>query len=302
MNWRMLQYRAEAGLLRFGLGVLRALGPVRASNVAGAVTRTIGPLLPVSRVADGNLRRALPELDEAGRRRVILGVWDNLGRTVAELPSVPLLRRTGSGPGWEIEGEDIVRRMAAETGPVILISAHIGNWELLPAVGHAFGLRMANFYRAAGNPLVDRITVDLRNAAAGGDMPQFAKGAAGARAAFGFLRGGGVLGLLIDQKMDDGIPVPFFGRPAMTASAASVYALRFRCPVLPVHSVRLGPARLRVVVDEPIPLPDSGDRQADIATLTAAMNATVERWVRENPDQWLWLHRRWPKDQSGNVR
>jgi len=290
-----MQFQLEAWLVRAALALLRRLGPVAASNLGGAVARTIGPWLPVSRVADANLRAALPEIDNAARQRVIRGVWDNLGRTTAELPHVAALRATATGPGWEIDGAEIARRMAAHPGPVILISAHTGNWEILPAIGAAFGMRMAMFYRAARNPLVDRITVDLRNRAAGGAMPQFPKGAAGARAAFGFLRDGGVLGLLVDQKMNDGIAVPFFGRTAMTASAAAAYALRFDCPVLPVHVERIGPARLRIVCDEPIIACPTGDRQADILTMTTEMNACVERWVRARPEQWLWLHRRWPE-------
>lgn len=293
-----IAFALEAGVARLALALLRGLSPVAASNLGGAVARAIGPLLPVSRVADANLRLALPELDAAARRRVISGVWDNLGRTVGELPHVGALRRTESGPGWEIAGEAIARRMATETGPVILMTGHVGNWEILPAVGAAFGLRMANVYRPAANPFVDRIIVGLRNAAAGYDMPQFPKGAQGARAALAFLRDGGVLGLLVDQKMNDGIAVPFFGHDAMTAPAAAAFALRFRCPMVPVHVERLGPARLRVVCEEPLPLPDSGDRHADIAALTGAMNACLERWIRARPESWLWLHRRWPKETT----
>jgi KDO2-lipid IV(A) lauroyltransferase len=295
MTLEKIQFRLEAWLARVALALLRRLGPVAASNLGGAVARGIGPWLPVSRVADTNLRAAFPEIDSAARRGIIRGVWDNLGRTTAELPHVAALRRTVAGPGWEIEGEKFARQMAAHPGPVIMISAHTGNWEILPAVAAAFGMRLGIFYRAARNPLVDRLIVDLRGGIAGGSTPHFAKGAAGARAAFGFLRDGGILGLLVDQKMNDGIAAPFFGRTAMTASAAASYALRFDCPVLPVHVQRLGPARLRIVCEEPIVARTTGDRQADIYALTTQMNACVERWVRARPEQWLWLHRRWPE-------
>ena len=301
MRLRNLEFRLEAGVARLALALLRRLGPVTASNLGGAVARAIGPLLPVSRVADANLRLALPELDEAARRRVVRGVWDNLGRTVGELPHLPALQRTASGPGWEIAGEDIARRMAAHPHPVILITAHTGNWEAMAAMGPVFGARMAVFYRAAANPLVDRLIVDLRKRIAQGRIEQFAKGAAGARAAVGFLRERGVLGVLVDQKMNDGIPAPFFGHTAMTASAAATLALRFGCPVLPAHVERLGPARLRIIFDEPIEPRATGDRQADIAALTVQMNACVERWIRARPEQWLWLHRRWPADAATSA-
>jgi KDO2-lipid IV(A) lauroyltransferase len=291
-------FRLEAGLVRMALALLRRLPVVAASNLGGAVARSIGPLLPVSGVADANLRLALPELDAPARLRVIRGVWDNLGRTVAELPHIGDLRQTGSGAGWEIKGEAILRNLAARKGPIILVSGHIGNWELLPTAAAAIGMPMGSVYRAARNPIVDGIIIDLRRRAAGGEQPQFAKGAAGARAAMAFLRQGGRLGMVVDQKMNDGIPAPFFGRPAMTAPAAAAFALRFGCPVVPCYVQRLGPARLRVVVEEPLKLPDTGDRQADIAILTGAINVCLERWIRARPEQWLWLHRRWPKEMA----
>jgi KDO2-lipid IV(A) lauroyltransferase len=100
--------------------------------------------------------------------------------------------------------------------------------------------------------------------------------------------------LLVDQKMNDGLAVPFFGHPAMTAPAAAQLALRFRCPVVAVHIERLGGAHFRLSLLPPLPLPDSGDRNADIRSLMADINGMLESWIRKRPEQWLWAHRRWP--------
>jgi KDO2-lipid IV(A) lauroyltransferase len=289
-----LQHRLETFAARCCLALLRALGPVRASNLGGALARTIGPWLPVSRVADANLRLAMPELDAAARRRIVRGVWDNLGRTVAELPHLAQLGRSASGPGWEITGEEHLYRLAERGGPAVFFSGHLGNWELLLPVAAAFGVPVAGMYRPAANRAVDALIADLRRAAIGFDVPMFPKGAAGGRAALAHVARGGYLAMLIDQKLNDGIAVDFFGRPAMTAPALAVLALRFRCPVIPAYSERIGPARLRFTAEPPLDLPDSGDRAADIATLTRTVNATLERWIRARPEGWLWLHRRWP--------
>jgi Kdo2-lipid IVA lauroyltransferase/acyltransferase len=133
-------------------------------------------------------------------------------------------------------------------------------------------------------------------------VPMFPKGARGARGALAHLARGGYLGMLVDQKMNDGIPVEFFGRTAMTAPALAAMALRFRCPVIPGRIRRLGPARLRLEVEPSLTLPDSGDRQQDIATLMRTVNATLERWITDEPGAWLWLHRRWPKTDFVSVR
>ena len=289
-------HRIEGALARGALCLLRALGPVRASNLCGAVARVIGPLLPVSRVAHANLRAAMPELDAAARRRVVGGVWENLGRTVGELPHLAALGPTTAGPGWELAGAEALQPLLAGDSPAILFSGHIGNWEALPVAAAAAGAPFHSMYRTIENPEIDALLLDLRRRAMRYDVQMFPKGAAGAMQAMRHLRAGGRLGMLIDQKMNDGIPARFFGLPAMTAPALAVLALRLRCPVIPGWVERTGPARFRVTCEPPMPLPDSGDRNADVAALTQAMNDRLESWIRARPESWLWLHRRWPKE------
>jgi KDO2-lipid IV(A) lauroyltransferase len=290
-----LAFRVEAAIARALIWGLRALGPVRASNAGGALLRWAGPLLPVSRVADTNLRLAFPDMDAAARRRIALGAWESLGRTVAEMPHIAALRATPSGPGWEIAGDAIMRRLQAEGGPAIFFSGHLGNWEVLPRASASYGVVLSGMYRAAANPLIDTMILSMRQDAVGAQMRMFPKGAAGARGALAHLRAGGVLAMLMDQKMNDGIEARLFGQPAMTAPAMAALALRFGCPVIPAYAERIGPARFRLVCETPLPLPDSGDRQADILALTQAVNDCLERWIRSRPESWLWMHRRFPK-------
>ena len=100
--------------------------------------------------------------------------------------------------------------------------------------------------------------------------------------------------MLVDQKMNDGIAVPFLGQAAMTAPALAVFALKYRCPVVPARVTRLGGARFRITFEPPLPVPDSGDHHADVRTMMTRVNAIIERWIRAAPEQWLWLHNRWP--------
>jgi KDO2-lipid IV(A) lauroyltransferase len=276
--------------------ILNRLDPDWASNVGGAAARAIGMTLPVCKVADANLKYVMPELDEPARKRIIRAVWDNIGRAMGELPHLNKLDRTLSGPGWEISGEEVLLAQMVRGGPAIFFSGHIGNWEMLPPILARIGIPMASFYRELSNPEVNEAINDLRHRAAGVQLPMFSKGAIGARNAFAHLSRGGYLGMLVDQKMNDGISVDLFGRPAMTAPALAALALRFRCPVIPGRIRRIGPARLRLEVEEPLALPGSGNRHADIASLMLLVNQVLERWIRDEPGSWLWLHRRWPKE------
>jgi len=287
----------EAVALRTVLAMLSTAGPVAASNAMGRLFRAFGPMLPVTRVADRNLRLTMPQLDEASRRRILRDMWESLGRTAGEFAHLADLRQCGgNGPGWTMENAHILTAQATRGGPAIFVSGHIGNWEMLPVAVAAYGMPFASVYRPASHRRVNDIILALRRRAIGRDIPTFAKGAQGARQALEHLRQGGFLGMLIDQKMNDGVEATLFGLPAMTAPAAAALALRFRCPIIPGHVIRTGPARFRLVAEEPLHLPDTGDRQADIEILTQALNDRLEYWVRQQPHSWLWLHRRFPKD------
>ncbi len=287
-------HRLQAALFRAAIGALRRLGPVRSSNLGGWVARTLGPTLPVSKVADRNLRHALPELDARQRKQIIRTMWDSLGRTTAELPHLPEFHRTREGPGWEIAGEEHIERLRGANAPVIFFSGHFGNWEMILPIAAGLGLTVSGFYRAASNAHVDVVIQGLRQRALGPRVSMFAKGAEGARAALIHLQHGGSLGLLVDQKLNDGIAVPFFGRQAMTAPAVAQFALRFGLPIVPVRILRLGPARVRMICEPPLVVALGGERNADIYAILRAVNATLERWIRADPASWFWLHRRWP--------
>ena len=290
-----LRHHALALLLRGLLGLLRGLGPVGASNLGGAVARWFGPRLRVSRIAHANLGFAWPALDHGRRAAIVRGMWDNLGRTVAEMAHLDRYGPTSAGPGWELLAHPEAVGAATARGAIYCMG-HLANWEVMPQVLSSLAAgRVGIFYRASPNLRVDRLVRDLRDRAGGPGLEQFAKGAAGARAGLRHLRGGGVLGMLMDQKANDGIAAPLFGHPAMTASAPASLALRHGVPMVPMRIERLGPARLRITLEQPLCHPDTGDRHADIAALTAAMNGRLESWIRARPADWLWVHRRWPK-------
>ena len=286
--------RVEAALLSGLLAVLRRMKPEQASNAAGRLCRMVGPWLPVSKVADANLRHVMPHLGRRSRSRIIRDMWENIGRNAGELPHLAKLpHNPASGPGWDVVGAEHLRAQASTGQPVMFVSGHIGNWEMLPPAVARYGLAFSSFYRAPNNPYVDRMLCDLRNEAMGQTAPLFAKGARGARQALAHLIRGGHLGMLVDQKMNDGIEARFFGRPAMTASAMAAMALRQECAVIAGYVERLGPARLRIHVSPPLRLPDTGDRKRDQLLLTQQVNDYIEQKIRQHPGSWLWLHRRW---------
>jgi Kdo2-lipid IVA lauroyltransferase/acyltransferase len=294
---------AERGTLRRKAGyALEALGarllfggfgllPIdRASALGGLIARLIGPALGASKRARLNLRRAFPELGEAEIERIVVGMWDNLGRVVTEYPHLREIEIFAANGRVETVGADPYRAGGARTRPCIIFSGHCANWELGLLAAAQGGVPVAQIYRAANNPFIDRLINEARGAV--GEL--IPKGSLAARRAIAAISQGRNLTMLVDQKMNDGIPVPFFGREAMTAPALARLARRFDCIVLPVRCERLEGARFRLTCEPPLAVPRSDDAHADTLALMTAVNATLERWIRARPEQWLWLHRRWP--------
>jgi Kdo2-lipid IVA lauroyltransferase/acyltransferase len=285
----------EAAALHFLLVILRALPLDAASALGGAIGRAIGPRLGLTRRARRNLEHAFPEMDAAAREATVREMWDNLGRIAAELPHLTRIKVFGDDPiagksRVEIVGLEWLDAARDAGKPVICFTAHIGNWEVAPLVTKRRGMPLQIVYRSANNKWADRLFLTGRRDVVGGLIP---KGAEGARLMIRALHAGQALGMLVDQKMNDGIAVPFLGRDAMTAPAIAQLALKFDCIVQPLWMERIGGAHYRIHFEKPLARPNTGDRHADIRTLMTAVNAQMEQWIRKRPGQWLWLHRRW---------
>lgn len=270
-------------------GALHALPLETASAFGAATLARIGPRLSLHARARDNLERAFPEKTAAEIARILDGMWRNLGRTAGEFAHLKAMRAE-IGDRVEVIGGERAEALATRPGPTIFISGHLANWELMPLVSAQFGMPIDAVFRAPDNPLV-RSLYNRRRLHP--DSRMIPKGGEGARMVLASLREKRRLGLLIDQKLNEGLEATFFGRPAMTGDAFAQFALRLKCPVVPIRIERLDGVRFRVTVDTPLAVPDTGDRSTDVATMVQAANDLLEGWIRERPEQWLWVHKRW---------
>lgn len=285
---RWVYYPLQTVLMYLFYGVFRLLPVDAASSLGGWLGRTLGPLLTSgNRRALHNLALAIPELSSAERRRTVRGMWDNIGRTMGEIPHIQYLREPGR---LEMVGLENVSGADVASRPLILVGAHTGNWELCGAwVAKHIG-DLGIIYRPPNNRAADRLIHRIRVAAG---LTLIRKGNEGTKAAMKILSQGGRLGMLVDQKLNRGIAVPFFGRDAMTTPALAMFALRFDCIVVPARVERLGGAHFRMTFDPALKIESTGDRHSDIRAIMAQVNAVIEGWIRKRPEQWIWMHRRW---------
>ena len=276
----------------FVVGLFWILPFRAASKVGGTLARTIGPLLGVSRTARRNLMAAFPDWDQPRIEETVKGMWENLGRTIGEYPALRNMDMWDNKSPVEICGQEVLEALIKDGKPGILFLGHLANWEYatLPAVQK--GLPVTQLYRTLNNPYIARM-IDAVHAKIAQDT--VTKGAHGARKMLRVMKDGGHLSMLVDQKLREGIPVPFFGREAMTPQAMANLALKFDCPVVPVRVERISGVNCRVTYYPPLSLETMRQEKDPAFAIMKQVNDLLESWIRERPAQWIWVHNRWPK-------
>jgi KDO2-lipid IV(A) lauroyltransferase len=301
---RRLRRRAkrtgDAIIGALAVGLLRALrrtNPDRMANFAGWLMRSIGPLFRENRIARAQLTAAFPEKPPAEIEKILRGVWDNLGRMGAEFAHLDRL--------WDFDPENPTRRGRIELAepdierfrkilyddkPALLFAAHLGNWELPAICAATYKLDSAVLYRRPNIKRLNEWITETRAAnmgeliSAGLDAPMKLSQA---------LERGAHVGMLVDQYYVRGVEVTFFGRRTNANPLMARLARHFNCPIHGARMIRLPDNRFRAELTEEIEPARDAQGEIDIAgTMQVIMNV-IEGWVREHPEQWLWLHRRW---------
>ncbi len=301
MSRHRLGHVLEYGLFRLVAALVTALPEKAALGLGAFVGWLGGSVFRVRRAdVDRHLALAFPEQDAAWRHRVARASYAHLGRE-----AVSTFRVNSRGPSEVVArttmvGFEAFQDALADGRGVILVTGHLGNWELGGAAFSARGLPVDAVVKGMANPLfgadleASRRRVGVRLV----DLPE------APREALRSLRKGHVLGLIADQNArGQGIFVPFLGREAATFRGPALFALRAEAPIFLGVSLREPgvPARYRVTLER-ITAPATGDLEKDVRALTAAHTAALERAVRQAPEQYFWQHRRWKTRPPGEAR
>ncbi len=290
---RFVLYPIQGAFILLIYLICRVL-PIEWASWIGSITfRTFGPFLRADKTARRNLARIYPDISQAETDRIVKAVWDNLGRGAGEWSQVDLIETSGPNSRVEVIGEEHLLKLIASERPFITFSGHFGNWEIASLVPAHRGLPLVNIYRHASIPIVDHLFRKIRGRFCREMIP---KGRSNARRILESLKSGHSLGLLVDQKLNEGLPIPFLGYDAMTPSAPAELAYRFDCPIIPARVERLPGVRFRLTILPPMEMPDSGDRKADVEKVLRDINDILGEWILDKPEQWFWVHSRWPKE------
>lgn len=281
---RMLRYALEA-LIVYPLFGLARLLPL---DVASAVGAKIGDAFYLFHGGTARARHNL-QLAMPGRASehdaIVRGVWRNMGRVLLEYAKLGAIWKSGR---VTVIGGDKVQ--PDTSSPVIFVGIHQANWEIGPMVAARLGWKLATIYRPLNNPFIDPL---LRFARRANGQTLYTKSAEGAMALLRHVRAGGSAAMLVDQRLGDGIEVPFFGHPALTAPMASLLAVKYGAILVPIQIIRNEGTNFTLRIHDPVAPETEGKNDERVLALTTALYKMFEGWITEHPDQWLWMHDRW---------
>lgn len=275
---------------------VRQADPDRAADFAGSLLRRVGPWFPEHRVGRENLAAAFPQKSRAEHDRILAGAWDNLGRLAAEYAHMDRLwdydpRTPGAGRIEPAPGSlERFVELREDGKPALIFAAHLANWELPALAAAAHGMHSAVLYR---RPNQLAVADAIRNIRAGQMGELIPTGPAALPQVARALEAGSHVGMLVDQHFSRGVDVLFFGRRCKVNPTVARLLQHFDCPLHGARVIRLPERRFRLELTERIPVARSAEGRVDIQRTMQAVTTVVEQWVREYPEQWLWMHRRW---------
>ena len=272
---------------------IRALPFELASDLMAWLWQLIAPHMFRHERALKHLRLAYPEKTEVERAAIAHAMWGHLGRTMAESFVIDRIANSADMITLEISPE--IQKFIDEKRPMILAGLHLGNWELAAVGGSQLELDLAGVYQRILNPLVDNAIRQAR-------LPYYpsglyTKGHDTVKILMRLMRQGKSIGIVSDLRDNRGLPVPFFGQLANSSPFPAMLSVLYDAPIVAVQCVRLKYNAFRVVL-ELVTARDSESRDEMIAARTAELHAIFERFVRRNPEQWMWAHRRWDQPQK----
>lgn len=263
------------------------------SGFGGWLLRRIGPLTSKHHIAETGLRTAFPDAPEAEITQWLTEQWDNTGRTFAEFLILHRIKVFEEPSRVIVHGLEHLENLRVTGGAAVIVTGHFANWEIMAAVLTQSGLPVQITYRKINNPYIDK-RVRAKREAYGTKLLVPKSGPRGARQLLGALSNGESVALLNDQKFNQGLALPFFGVDAMTAPGPTRLALKSGAPIL-LLSITRNKAQFEMTIEPPLYLNNTGNRTKDTETGVRQIIAFTEDRIRENPGQWFWVHRRWPK-------
>ena len=267
--------------------IFKMIGASYASYVSSKIVSFIGPFFRSKNLIKTNILRALPHLKPSEVTSISNKMWNNYGRILAEYIFIKDFRSNKLKNNIEVKGQRILDRIKEDNEPVMFISGHFDNFELMAMQIEKSGVNLAAVYRPLNNKFLNFIMERIRKKYI--CKNQIKKGISGTKQLLSFFKKKTSIALMIDQRVSQGIKSKFFKNEALTTTIPAQFVKKFRCKVVPIYIERVKDIKFKLTILEPLMY----SKNESIDSITLDLNLQLEKLILKNPDQWIWSHNRW---------
>ena len=284
---KSIKYFIQFFIIIFFFLLFKILGLRLSSNISSKIISSIGPFFRSKEIIKLNILKAIPNLNHYEEKNIILEMWKNYGRILSEYIFIKDFRSGKFKENLQIEGQEILEKIKKTNRPVIFISGHFNNFELMAMHIERSNIKLAAIYRPLNNKFLNSIMEKIRKKHI--CRNQIKKGISGTKQLLSFFKKGSSIALMIDQRVSQGIKSKFFGQEALTTTIPAQFQKKFHCDIVPIYIERIKKTNFKLIIHKPLNY-NHGDT---IESITANLNIVLEKMILKNPGQWIWSHNRW---------
>ena len=284
---KLIKYFFQFLFIIFFFSLFKIFGFKISSKIGGKLFEIIGPIFRSKKLIHTNIKKAFPKNNSAEIKKLTKLMWNNYGRVFAEYMFIKDFRFEKIDSKIEIIGQEILDEIKKSNKPVVFISGHFSNFELMAMQIEKAGIKLSAIYRPLNNIFLNRIMEKIRKKYI--CKNQIKKGIAGTRELIKFQRNNYSIALMIDQRVSEGEKVNFFNQEAYTTTIPAQLAKKFNMPIVPIFIERVNATNFKIKISKPINFLKSDS----IKEITSKLNVIIEEMILKNPTQWIWSHNRW---------
>tara|TARA_B100000767_G_C19665409_1_gene492884 strand:- start:97 stop:957 length:861 start_codon:yes stop_codon:yes gene_type:complete len=284
---KIVKYLIQFLIILILFFILKIFGYKYASNIGGFIGSNLGPLFRSKKTIRHNLNSSLPDLSETQITETIKEMWSNYGRILSDYMYIKKFRHSKLDDYIKIDGSEVFEEIKKNKKPVIFISGHFNNFELMAMEIEKFGINVAAVYRPLNNLFLNKIMEFLRKKYI--CKYQIKKGFSGLRDMIYYFKKDYSIAIMIDQRVSEGINSNLFNRVALTTTIPAQFVKKFNCKIVPIYIERINKYNYRMKINEPLEF----KKEDSIGSITQKLNIWLEEMIKKNPSQWIWSHNRW---------
>ena len=284
---KKIKYFFEFIIISFLFLVYKILGLKISSFISGKLFEFIGPLFRSKKIIESNIQRAIPQINLKEMNNIKRGMWNNYGRTLSEYMFLKSYRNSKLKSNINLEGREILEGIKHEKTPVIFVSGHFSNFELMAMQIEKSGINLAAIYRPLNNIFLNIFMEKIRKKYI--CKNQIKKGTSGIRKLLKLYKNGYSVALMIDQRVSEGIKSKFFDKDAFTTTIPAQFVKKYNCKIVPIYIVRRNDINFDIKIEKPIEF----SKNASTEKITRELNIWLEKNILKNPSKWIWSHNRW---------